>query len=318
MSAKLSMSSPRPRHFLTLGDFSPEALRALLDRADRFAALRGSPGHPRPLAGRSVAILFEKPSTRTRLSFEVAVHELGGYPLVLFGRDTQIGRGEPIADTARVFSGFVHALVWRTFAHERLEEFARHSEIPVINALSDDHHPCQILADLQTVRAAFGRLEGLRVAWVGDGNNVAHSWIEAAGLVGFELVLACPEGYEPRTDIVARARATGRGEVRLVRDPREACEGAQVVTTDVWASMGQEEEAAARRAAFSGYCVDAACMARADSGAIFLHCLPAHRGEEVAAEVIDGPASRVWQEAENRLHTQKALLELTLAPPSER
>jgi ornithine carbamoyltransferase len=226
----------------------------------------------------------------------------------------QIGRGEPIADTARVFSGFVHALVWRTFAHARLEEFAAHAAIPVINALTDDHHPCQLLADLQTARAALGRLEGIRVAWVGDGNNVAHSWIEAAALVGFELVLACPEGYEPSAAVVAAARATGRGAVRVVRDPREACEGADVVTTDVWASMGQEEEAAARRAAFAGYCVDARCMAAAAPGAIFLHCLPAHRGEEVAAEVIDGPASRVWQEAENRLHAQKALLELLLAP----
>lgn len=308
------MNARAIRHFLTLRDLSSAELVALLDRAEELKRLRSTPEHPRPLAGKSVAVLLEKASTRTRISFEVGITELGGHALVLHGRDLQLGRGEALADTARVLSGYLHALVWRTFGHDRLETLAEHSTLSVVNALSDEHHPCQLLADLMTMRETLGpHLLGRRVAWIGDGNNMAHSWIEAASMLGLELVLACPSGYEPKPAIVEAARATGRGSVRIVRDVAEACARADVVTTDVWASMGQEGEADARRRAFEGYLVDDAAMRCAAAGAIFLHCLPAHRGEEVAASVIDGPQSRVWQEAENRLHSQKALLELLLA-----
>ena len=301
------------RHFRTLFDLEPPALIALLDRAAVLKARRGAADLPRPLTGKTVVVLLEKASTRTRVSFEVAIHELGGYPLTLIAKDTQLGRGEPLADTARMLSGYAHAVAYRTFAHARVEELAAHASVPIINALSDDYHPCQLLADLQTVRAhTEGRLEGVRVAWIGDGNNMAHSWILAAAQTGLSLRLACPEGYDPSPAILEDARARG-ADVEVVRDPRAAAEGARVVTTDVWASMGQEDEDAARRAAFRGYQVDAALMKRADPSAIFLHCLPAHRGEEVAAEVIDGPASVVFEEAENRLHAQKALLEHLLA-----
>jgi ornithine carbamoyltransferase len=298
-------------HFRTLQDLSPTALLQLLDRASELKRLRGKPEHPRPLEGKTVAILLEKASTRTRISFEVAVHELGGMPVTLVAKDTQLGRGEPLEDTARMLSGYVHGVAFRTFGHDRVEALAAHSRIPVINALSDDYHPCQLLADLQTVREeTHGRLFDLRVAWIGDGNNMAHSWMLASGMVGLHLKLACPAGFEPKRDILERARAMGRGSIEIVRSPEEAVRGAEVVTTDVWASMGQEEEAAKRKAAFAGYCVDAALMTQAAPNAIFLHCLPAHRGEEVTADVIDGPQSRVFDEAENRLHAQKALLEL--------
>lgn len=297
------------RHFLTLLDLSPEELSRLLDRGAELARLRGTADHPRPLTGKSVVVLLEKASTRTRLSFEVGIAELGGHPITLISRDTQLGRGEPIADTARMLSGYAHAVVYRTFGHERVTELAEHASIPVINGLSDDYHPCQLLADLMTIRSHVGnRLEGVRVAWIGDGNNMAHSWINAAALTGLSLRLACPAGYEPNEAIVAHAQKLG-ADVEVVRDPHEAAEGAAVVTTDVWASMGQEAENEARKVAFADYQVDTKLMSRAARGAIFLHCLPAHRGEEVAAEVIDGPASRVWEEAENRLHAQKALLE---------
>jgi len=302
------------RHFLTLRDLSSIELVRLLDRAEELKALRGTLAHPRPLAGKSVAVLLEKASTRTRISFEVGISELGAHAMVLHGRDLQIGRGEPLSDTAHILSGYLHGLVWRTFGHDRLETLAAHAKLPVINALSDDHHPCQLLADLMTMREAHGpQLAGRRVAWVGDGNNMAHSWIEAAALLDFELVLACPESYAPKPAILEAAQRAGRGSVRVVRDVADACAGAHVVTTDVWASMGQEDEAEARRRAFASYIVDEGSMKRADPNAIFLHCLPAHRGEEVAASVIDGPQSRVWQEAENRLHSQKALLELLVA-----
>jgi ornithine carbamoyltransferase len=257
---------------------------------------------------------MDKASTRTRISFEVGVHELGGQALQLASRDMQLGRDEPIEDTARVLSGYVHAVVLRTFGHERIERMAAAASVPVINALTDLHHPCQILADLMTVQEhrAAG-LDGLRVAWIGDGNNVAHSWILAAARLGFELRLACPEGYRPEPEVLELARGAGSGRVVLTGDVAEAADGAHVVTTDVWASMGHEEEAERRRRAFRDYTVDAALMARASKDCVFLHCLPAHRGEEVAAEVIDGPHSRVWEEAENRLHVQKALLERLLS-----
>jgi ornithine carbamoyltransferase len=296
------------RHFRTLEDLGRDGLLALLDRSAELKRLRGRREHPRPLQGKSVGILLEKSSTRTRLSFEVGVYELGGLPITLKPTDIQLGRGESIEDSARMFSRFLHAVVFRTFGHERVELLAEHSTIPVINGLSDLHHPLQILADLQTARENLGRLHDLKVAWVGDGNNVAHSWIEAAGLLGFELSLACPEGYDPDAALLARSR----GRVSLVRDADVACRGAHVVTTDVWVSMGQEGEASARSKTFEAYTVDRRRMQLATPEAIFLHCLPAHRGEEVAADVIDGPRSRVWDEAENRLHTQKALLELLI------
>jgi ornithine carbamoyltransferase len=299
------------RHFLTLFDLSPAELVALLERAREYKRMRGTPQHPRPLAGRSVAVVMEKASTRTRISFEVGIHELGGHPLLASGRDLQMGRDEPLSDTARVLSGYVHAVVLRTFGHERIETLAAASRVPIINALTDQFHPCQLLADLMTVleqrKDGFG---GLSVSWIGDGNNMAHSWIEASAQLGFELRLSCPKGYTPSPEVLERARSTGRGRVVIANDLREAVRGAHVITTDVWASMGQEAEAEARRQAFLGYTVTPQLMALADPSAIFLHCLPAHRGEEVAAEVIDGPASRVWDEAENRLHAQKALLEL--------
>jgi ornithine carbamoyltransferase len=297
------------RHFLTLHDLGADGIRAVLDRSAELKALRGRPEHPRPLAGKSVGILLEKSSTRTRISFEVGVYELGGLPLTLKASDIQLGRGETIEDSARMFSRFLHAVVYRTFGHDRVETLAQHSTVPVINGLSDLHHPCQILADLLTVREALGTLEGIRVGWVGDGNNVAHSWIEAASLLGFELVLACPEGYDPDPEVLARGQR-GKGTLRIVRDADEACRGADVVTTDVWVSMGQEQEVQTRNSVFEPYQVDTRRMNLAKPQGIFLHCLPAHRGEEVTAEVIDGPRSRVWDEAENRLHTQKALLEL--------
>jgi ornithine carbamoyltransferase len=301
------------RHFLTLEDLGRDGLLALLDRSAELKRLRGTPAHPRPLEGKSVGILLEKSSTRTRISFEVGVFELGGMPLTLKATDIQLGRGESIEDSARMFSRFLHAVVYRTFEHERVELLAAHSTVPVINGLSDAHHPCQILADLLTARERLGRATELKVAWIGDGNNVAHSWIEAAALLGLELRLACPEGYDPDPRVLERARAHGRGAIHVMRDADEACRDADVVTTDVWVSMGQEGEAGARNQVFEAYTVDARRLALAARHAIFLHCLPAHRGEEVSAEVIDGPQSCVWDEAENRLHTQKALIELLLS-----
>ncbi len=303
-----------PRHFLTLMDLSAAELVTLLARAGEYKGLRGKPEHPRPLTGKSIAVVMEKASTRTRISFEVGIHELGGHALLASGRDMQLGRDEPLDDTARVLSRYVHAVVLRTFGHERIETLAAAAGVPIVNALTDKFHPCQLLADLMTVREHLSQpWPELRVAWIGDGNNMAHSWILASAQLGFELRLACPEGYRPQADVLERARALGRGSVIVTDDIARAASGAHVVTTDVWASMGQEAEAAARRKAFRGYCVNAEIMAQAEREAIFLHCLPAHRGEEVAAEVIDGPCSRVWDQAENRLHAQKALLELLCA-----
>lgn len=299
--------------FRTLFDLSPETLDALLDRAIELKKLRGTPEHPRPLEGKTVAILLEKASTRTRISFEVGVYELGGQPLTLVARDTQLGRGEPIEDTAKMLTGYVHGVAYRTFGHDRIEALARNADIPVINALSDDFHPCQLLADLQTIREETRKaLDSIQVAYVGDGNNMAHSWMLAAAQFGFELRIACPEGFDPKESILELARSTGRGSILITRSPEEAVRGVDVVTTDVWASMGQEDDAARRREAFKDYRVTQALMSLAKDDAIFLHCLPAHRGEEVAAEVIDGPQSRVFIEAENRLHAQKALMELLI------
>jgi ornithine carbamoyltransferase len=297
------MSSSK-RDFLAIPDLTREELLALLDRARRMKVgdERGT-----PLAGRSLAMIFRKSSTRTRVSFEVGMTQLGGHALFLSDRDSQMGRGESLRDTARVLSGYVDGIMIRTFGHDEVEELAREASIPVINGLTDLLHPCQILADLQTVQEEFGpELDNRVVAWIGDGNNVAHSWINAAYRLGFDLRLACPEGFDPNEEILTRARSAAN--VTLTRDPQEAADGAHVVTTDVWASMGQEGEADHRAGAFQGFTVDQPLMDRAAPEAIFLHCLPAHRGEEVSADVIDGPRSRVFSEAENRLHAQKALL----------
>ena len=291
------------RHFLAIPDFTKQELDALFDLADEMK--RGS-YVARPLAGKSLAMIFMKSSTRTRVSFETGCFQLGGHALFLSPRDIQLGRGEPVADTARVLSRYVNGIMIRTFSHAEVEELARFATVPVINGLTDLLHPCQVLADVLTIRQELGTYGGNTIAWVGDGNNMANSWINAAYRLGFSLRLACPEGYDPDPAILERAQA--HADVRVVRDPAEAVEGAHVVNTDVWASMGQEEEQAARARAFARFTVDSALMKRAAPNAIFLHCLPAHRGEEVAAEVIDGPQSRVWIEAENRLHIQKAIM----------
>jgi len=291
------------RDFLQVPDLSADELRELFDLT---ADMKAGRYRKQPLAGKSLAMIFAKSSTRTRVSFEVGMHQLGGSALFLSSRDLQIGRGEPIKDTARVLSRYVDGIMIRTFAHEDVEELARHATVPVINGLTDYLHPCQILADVFTVREAIGGWDGKVVAWIGDGNNVANSWLHAAHILGFELRLACPEGYEPAREIFERAQKTAN--VKMYEDPEEAVRGAHVVNTDVWASMGQEAEAESRQLAFKGFTVDATLMRLTAPDAIFLHCLPAHRGEEVTDEVIEGPQSRVFDQAENRMHVQKALL----------
>lgn len=298
-----------PRHFLRLTDLPAESLHRLIDRA--IALKRHPDPQHRPLLGKVLAMVFAKSSTRTRVSFEAAMAQLGGHALFLSPRDTQLGRGEPVEDTTRVLSSMCDAVMVRNDSQAQQAAMAAVAAVPIINGLSEACHPCQLLADIQTVVECRGRIEGARVAWIGDGNNVCNSWLEAADIFGFELRVAAPEGFEPPADWLA----TAGDRARLLRDPQEAVDGADVVVTDVWASMGQEEEQSRRAQAFAGYQVDEALMARAARDAIFLHCLPAHRGEEVAAGVIDGEQSRVWQEAENRLHAQKALLEALLAPP---
>src|SRR5687768_11536767 len=292
-----------PRHFLAIPDFTRPELDRLFDLAE---SMRAETYTKKPLAGKSLAMIFLKASTRTRVSFEVGTWQLGGHALFLSSRDVQLGRGEPIPDTARVLSRYVDGIMIRTFAHADVEELAKHASVSVINGLTDLLHPCQVLADVLTIRQRLGTYEGKKVAWIGDGNNMANSWINAAHVLGFELTLACPDGYNPDPAILARAQR--EANVTLTRDPNEAAAGAHVVTTDVWASMGQEEEQKVREKAFAGFTVDAALMKRAAPDAMFLHCLPAHRGEEVSADVIDGPQSWVWDEAENRLHIQKAIM----------
>jgi ornithine carbamoyltransferase len=302
------------RHFLAIPDFSKPELLALFDLAAR---MKHGQYTEKPLAGKTLGMIFAKSSTRTRVSFEAGAFQLGGHALFLSSRDIQLGRGEPIRDTARVLSRYLDGIMIRTYDHRDVEELACYSTIPVINGLTDLLHPCQVLADLLTVREELGGWENRIVAWVGDGNNMANSWINAAGSLGFELRLACPEGYEPNAEILDRDRQKAR--ITLTTNPREAVRGAHVINTDVWASMGQEEEQAQRMAAFQGYIVDNELMRLADKEAIFLHCLPAHRGEEVAKEVLEGPQSRVWNQAENRLHVQKALMATLMgAKPGER
>ncbi|MFL5530351.1 MAG: ornithine carbamoyltransferase [Gemmatimonadaceae bacterium] len=291
------------RDFLQIPDFTAKEIDGLFSLAE---TMRRGKYKKKPLAGKSLAMIFMKSSTRTRVSFEVGTWQLGGHALFLSPRDVQLGRGEPIADTARVLSRYVDGIMIRTFAHSEIEELARYASVPIINGLTDLVHPCQVLADVLTIKQHLGDYKGKRVAWIGDGNNMANSWLNAAYVLGFELTLACPEGYDPNPMILQRAQSKAR--VSVVRDPAEAASKADVVNTDVWASMGQEEEQKVREKAFKGFRVDEALMKRAKESAIFLHCLPAHRGEEVSPEVIDGPQSRVWHEAENRLHIQKAIM----------
>lgn len=308
MSAVVDLQAPGPRHFLDIRDFSGAELRVLLDDAAALKRARRAGGHKKPLAGKTLAMIFEKPSTRTRVSFEVAVKELGGDAVVLSSRETQLGRGETIHDTAKVLSRFVHGIMLRTDAASKLHGLAQYASVPVINGLTEASHPCQIMADLLTFEEHKGPVTGQKLAWVGDGNNVAASLIEAAAKFNFALHLACPAGYWPKAEVLEWAREQ-KADVRVSIDPDEAVEDAACVFTDTWLSMSDsEDEAVARAVAFGPYQVTADLMAKAAQRAIFQHCLPAHRGEEVSAEVIDGPASVVFDEAENRLHVQKAIL----------
>lgn len=302
-------SSQQPRHFLTLMDMSREELKRLIARAVELKRMhREGVGHT-PLGNKVLGMIFEKSSTRTRVSFEAGMTQLGGSAIFLSPRDTQLGRGEPIEDTARVLSRMVDCLMIRTFDHAELSRFAEYSRVPVINGLTDLCHPCQLLADIQTYVEHRGDITGRTVAWVGDGNNMCNSYIAAAQQFDFELRIVCPEGYEPHDDYLAIAK----DRCEILRDPDTGVAGADLVVTDTWISMGQEEEKARREAAFDGYHVDRAMMDRAADGALFLHCLPAYRGKEVSAELLDAPDSVVWDEAENRMHAQKALLEFLLS-----
>ena len=293
------------KHFLTLLDLPPSDVLAIVERA---SALKRNPEEANSQTRKTLGLIFEKASTRTRAAFEVAIAQMGGNSLFLTAGDSQLGRGEPISDTARVLSRMVDCLAIRTFSHNTLEQFAEFSQVPVINALSDDFHPCQLLADMQTFIELRGDVAGKLVAWVGDGNNMCQSYINAAKVFDFELIIATPPGFEPRTDLVA----TNSDRVRLIKDPNQAVTNVDLVVTDVWASMGQEAEKAKRVKAFVDFEITEELMALANSDALFMHCLPAHRGEEVSAAVLDAPHSIVWEQAENRMHSQKALLEYLL------
>jgi len=297
------------KDILTLADLAASDFDHLFFRASELKHRRKQGLSDPCLAGRTVGLIFEKASTRTRISFEAAAAQLGGTSLFISSADTQLARQEPIADTARVLERYLDALVLRTYSQEMQSEFARIASIPVINALTDTYHPCQVLSDLMTVIEFKGGYSGIRVAWVGDGNNMAHSWINAAAVLGFELVLACPEGYMPEPAIVARAQSRAGNKIRVVHDPAEAVEHADVVNTDVWASMGQESEEETRRAVFAPFQVNRDLMTRAAKNAIVMHCLPAHKGEEITEEVFESSQSVVWDQAENKMHMHKAILE---------
>ncbi|MDD5036397.1 MAG: ornithine carbamoyltransferase [Methylococcaceae bacterium] len=294
-----------PRHLVTLTDLSGEEIRNLIRRAVELKQLKTV---YEPLKNKVLGLVFEKSSTRTRVSFETAMIQFGGGSIFLSPRDTQLGRGEPVEDSARVLSRMVDCIMLRTFAHRTVEIFAEYSKVPVINGLTDRFHPCQVLADLQTYFEHRGDIAGKTVAWIGDGNNMCQTYIHAAQLLDFKLKIACPEGYDPEAELLSQAA----DRVELTRSPKEAAQDADLVVTDVWASMGQEQEQALRAEIFAGFQVDAQLMALAAPDALFMHCLPAHRGEEVSSEVLESPQSVVWEEAENRLHAQKALLELLL------
>ncbi len=313
---ELEGSPPPPsplsgRDCLTLAEFSPEETKLILDEALKIKTLQKSRIPYRPLRGRTLAMVFQKPSNRTRVSFEVGMYQLGGHALHLLPQEIQMGKRETPSDTGRVLARYIDAIMVRTFDHEEVEELAQAADVPVINGLSDLHHPCQALADLLTIREEFGTLEGIKVSYVGDGNNVAHSLALGCALTGAELTIAHPEGHGPDPGVIELAEALGAAPT-LTKDPGEAASGARVLYTDVWASMGQEDEAEDRRVKFAPYQINEELMSLAERDAIFLHCLPAHRGEEVTAGVIDGPQSRVFDQAENRLHAQKALLYLLM------
>ena len=298
----------KPRHFLTLLDLDRDECRHLIRRAIELKTMQKQRTLYEPLKNRVLGMVFEKSSTRTRVSFETGMIQFGGAAIFLSPRDTQLGRGEPVADSARVLSSMVDIIMVRTFAHDTIEQFADNSSVPVINGLSDQYHPCQLLADMQTYIEKRGDIQGRTVAWIGDGNNMCHSYINAASQFDFTLRMACPEGYQPDTGLVT----DNSDRVSLCTSAREAAENADLVVTDVWASMGQEQESRHRLKVFEPYQINKLIMKAARPDALFMHCLPAHRGEEVSAEVIDGPQSVVWEEAENRLHAQKALLEFLL------
>ncbi len=296
-------------HLLALGDFTRDELRALIDRARVIKAERKQGIRHQQLAGRTVCLLFEKPSTRTRVSFEAAMYGLGGQVIFMSAKESQLGRGEPLKDTARVLSRYVDAIVVRTFGQQVVEELARYATVPVINALTDLSHPCQVLSDLMTVLERKGSLETPKTAWIGDGNNMANAWIEAASVFGFPLSLACPQGFTPNQAILDKALARCPQTITLTEDPATAIQGAEVVNVDVWASMGQEAEQEQRLGVFVDYQLDAALLAKADRDAIVMHCLPAHRGEEVTDEVLEGPQSVIFDQAENKMHIHAAILE---------
>lgn len=297
------------RDLISVINLSAGEITGLIDKAEKMKAGLAAGALPKTLEGKIVGLIFLKPSTRTRISFEAAVFRLGGRPIFMTGQDTQISRHEPLSDMARVLARYIDAIVVRTFAHSDVEELAKFASVPVINALTDHSHPCQVLADLMTIREKRGALENLTVAWIGDGNNVANSWINAALRLGFSLNLACPPGYEPQRELFDRAARETKGKIRLIAEPRDAVSGADVLYTDVWASMGREDEAKARREAFHRYQINSRLLSYAPPHAIVLHCLPAHRGEEITAEVLESPRAPVFDQAENRLHLQMALLD---------
>lgn len=302
-----------PKHFQSLEDFTKEELQTFLSRAAVLKDEQKKGVMHRQLEGKTIGLVFEKPSTRTRVSFEAAMYGLGGQVIFLSARDTQLARSEPLKDMARVMARYVNGMVVRTFGQDVVSELAEYSSVPVINALTDLHHPCQVLSDVMTVIEQKNSLENLKIAWVGDGNNMANSWIQAASILGFELSLACPEGYEPNTEIMQRAQAAATKPITLLRSPAEAVTGADVVNTDVWASMGQEEEQQERMAIFSPYQVNAQLMAKAPADAVVLHCLPAHREEEITEEVLESKQCVAFDQAENKMHMHKAILELLLS-----
>ncbi len=295
-------------HFLTIFDLTRDEMKGLIDRASELKQMRLKGTLPKPLAGQNWALLFEKSSTRTRVSFEVGVDLLGGNAFYMSPDQIHLGRGEPLEDTARVLSRYVDGLIVRTFGHDRVTTLAEWGSIPVINGLTDLSHPCQLMADLLTIKERLGTVTDFRSAWIGDGNNMAYSWIASAAVLGFDLSIACPKGYEPDPAALRKAAEMGVS-VEVVNDPAKAVAGADVINTDVFASMGQEEEAAARLKAFAGFQVNQELVAKAKQGAVVLHCLPAHRGEEISEEVLEGPQSAVFDQAENRLHAQMAVME---------
>jgi len=296
------------RHFLTLMDFTPTELTALLHRAIEMKEERATNVDQRALSGKVMAMIFEKSSTRTRVSFEAGMAQMGGHAMFLSPADTQLGRGEPVEDSAKVISSMVDIVMIRTFGHDIVEKFAAHSSVPVINALSDDFHPCQLLADMQTWLEQRGPMAGKTACWVGDGNNMCQSYINAAKQFDFELRIACPPGFEPDAQLLL----ANTDRVSVINDPKQAVMGADLVITDVWASMGQESEQQQRAVLFAPYIVDSQLMSHTASDALYMHCLPAHRGEEISAALMDAPDTVIWSEAENRLHAQKALIEALL------